>query len=258
MFLIHLFYERWWILLALFIVLSLSIGSFLNVVIYRLPQGKSIAFPGSHCTFCGHNLTPLDLMPVLSFIYLRRKCRYCGEKISFRYPLIEILTAICFFMIYIQYDWSIETLKGCILTSILIVTAFIDMDTGLIPDVITYPGMLAGLLLSYFTIGFLPSLYGLLSSAAAYGIIVLLSRGGMGGGDVKLAGVIGAFTGLEGAFLTFTLSSLLGGLWAVFLLIRGEAKMKTEVRFGPFLALAGFAAYIGGKDILYYYFSLFY
>jgi len=169
---------------------------------------------------------------------------------------VEILTAILFSLIYIKYSWSWATLAGCLLTAILITVSFIDIDTGYIPDIITYPGMLTGVMVGYFTIGFISALYGMLAFAAVYLAILFISRGGMGGGDVKLAGVIGAFTGLEGAWLTFILSSLLAGLWAVILLAQGKAQMKSEIRFGPFLALAGYIVYVWGQELLVYYLRL--
>jgi leader peptidase (prepilin peptidase)/N-methyltransferase len=244
-------------LLLFIIIMGLLIGSFLNVVIYRLPREESIVWPGSHCSTCGHSLQSLDLIPVLSYLFLRGQCRYCGDKISTRYPLVEILTALLFAIIYLRFGWSVWTLAGCLLTAILISTALIDLDTGFIPDVITYPGMLIGIIISYYTLGFLPSLYGMLALSGTYLIILLLSRGGLGGGDVKLAGVIGAFTGIEGAFLTFIISSLLGGLWAVILLATQKAGLKTAIRFGPFLAVAAYIAYVWGQEILFYYWQLF-
>lgn len=171
--------------------------------------------------------------------------------------MVELLTAVLFSVIYIKYGWSFETLAGCLLTAILITSSFIDIDTGYIPDIITYPGMLAGVMVGYFTIGFISALYGMLAFAAVYLSILLVSRGGLGGGDVKLAGVIGAFTGLEGALLTFILSSLLGGLWAGVLITKGKAQMKTEIRFGPFLAIAGYIVCVWGQDLLFYYLRLF-
>ena len=114
---------------GLIVILGLVIGSFLNVCIYRIPNEQSIAFPPSHCTNCNHKLSPLDLIPVLSYISIRAKCRYCKEKISARYPLIEILNALLYLIIYLKFGLVLITLKYCILASILIVIGMIDYDT---------------------------------------------------------------------------------------------------------------------------------
>lgn len=239
--------------MVLIILIGLIAGSFLNVVIYRLPLGESVVWPGSRCTGCGHSLGAGDLVPVLSWLWLKGRCRYCGEKISVRYPLIELVTALAFLLVYLEEDMSYSMVGGWILSSILIACAAIDYDKGIIPNRITYPGLILGFFLSYFTVG-LPSAFlgtllygGILFSAA------LLSRGGMGGGDVKLALLIGAFTGLQGAVLAFILTSMMGGVWAVYLLTSGKAGRKTAVRFGPFLAAGGWLAYVYGTEIINYY-----
>lgn len=237
----------------LIVLLGLIAGSFLNVVIYRLPLGESVVWPGSRCTGCGHSLGVGDLVPVLSWLWLKGRCRYCGGKISGRYPVIEMVTAVAFLLVYLKGDMSCYTVGGWILSSILIACAAIDYDEGIIPNRITYPGLILGFFISYFTVG-LPSAFlgallygGILFSAA------LLSRGGMGGGDVKLALLIGAFSGFEGAVLAFILTSMMGGVGAVYLLTSSKAGRKTAVRFGPFLAAGGWLAYVYGAEIINYY-----
>ncbi|MEA1962047.1 MAG: prepilin peptidase [Bacillota bacterium] len=239
-------------------IIGLFIGSFLNVVIYRVPREESIVWPGSHCTACGHGLKPLDLVPVFSYLFLRGKCHYCGEKISPRYPLVELLTGLSFYMVFLTYGLSLWTVGGCIFTTILIVTAFTDIDEGIIPDVITYPGVVAGLVFSFFTIGIKSSIIGMLAFAGVFFLIAVLSRGGMGGGDVKLVAVIGAFMGIKGALLVFVLSSVMGGLWAIGLLVFGNAGRKTAVRFGPFLSIAAYFILLYGESFLRFYLGLFY
>ncbi|NLV16654.1 MAG: prepilin peptidase, partial [Syntrophomonadaceae bacterium] len=228
-------------------ILGLFIGSFLNVLIYRIPRGESVVWPGSHCGQCGHALKPIDLVPVLSYLFLRGKCRYCGAHISFRYPFVELLTAFAFLLVYYQYGYTVWTAAGCVLAALLIVVAFTDIDEGIIPDVITYPGMLIGLAFSFFTIGIKSALIAMLGFGLIFFLIAILSRGGMGGGDVKLVAVIGAFVGPINSVLVFIISSLAGGLWALGLLLFKGAGRKTEVRFGPFLALAGFIAFLYGS-----------
>jgi leader peptidase (prepilin peptidase)/N-methyltransferase len=240
----------------LLFILGLFIGSFLNVLIYRIPRGESVVWPGSHCAQCGHPLKPLDLVPVLSYLFLRGKCRYCGVHISWRYPLVELLTAFTFLLVCLQYGYTIMTAAGCLLTALLIVVTFTDIDEGIIPDVITYPGMLAGLIFAFFTIGIKSALIGMLGFGLIFFLIAILSRGGMGGGDVKLVALIGAFVGSLNSVLVFILSSLAGGLWAIGLLLFKGAGRKTEVRFGPFLALAAYIVFLYGEDLLNLYLQL--
>ncbi|MBO8159238.1 A24 family peptidase [Thermosyntropha sp.] len=234
-------------------LLGLIIGSFLNVVIYRLPEGKSVVWPGSFCPECGIRLKALDLIPVLSYVFLKGRCRYCNSQISPVYPAVELLTGFLFVLVYMKYGLTLQTLTGIVLTSLLIPAAIIDIKKGIIPNKITYPGVVAGLALSFTGIGVKNSLAGAASLAAVYLLAAVLSRGGMGGGDVKLAAVIGAFTGLKGALATFILSSLAGGIWALFLLATGKGGRKTEVRFGPFLAVSAWISFMFADEILFYY-----
>lgn len=235
------------------LAISLLIGSFLNVVIYRLPRGESIIRPGSRCIICGHKLAWADLVPLISYIQAKGRCRYCGNNISLRYPLVEFLTAITFGLVYLKWGMSIWTGAGWLLTSLLISVAFIDLDTGLIPDKITYPGIILGMLLSYFTVGIPSALSGSLLYAGILLIIAAVSRGGLGGGDIKLAALVGAYTGLQGAVMALLLSSLSGGLWAIMLLLFNQANRKTAVKFGPFMAAAAWLVWMYGAQFSYFY-----
>ncbi|MEN6391752.1 MAG: prepilin peptidase [Syntrophomonas sp.] len=235
------------------VVVGLIIGSFTNVLIYRLPKGESVVWPGSHCPNCKQRLRTLDLVPVLSFLFLKGRCRYCRASISPQYPLVEVLSAVGYWLVNRYYGLSLETLAGCILVTILLCAAFTDLQTGLIPDRLTYPGIFIGLVLAWFTIGLKTALLGSLGFAAFFLIVAIASKGGMGGGDIKLAGVIGAFLGWQGALVTFVLASVLGGLAAGCLLVRGKADRKTAIRFGPYLAMGAFIALIWGKQIIAFY-----
>lgn len=228
-------------------------GSFTNVLIHRLPKEESVIWPGSQCPSCQHKLRTVDLLPVLSFLLLKGRCRYCQTSISPQYPLVEVFGAVGYWLVYRYYGLSMESLAGCILVTILLGAAFTDLQTGLIPNRLTYPGILIGLALGWFTIGLKTALLGSLGFAVLFFIIAVASRGGMGGGDIKLAGVIGAFLGWQGALVTFVLASLLGGLAASYLLIRGQADRKSAIRFGPYLALGAFIALIWGKQIVGFY-----
>jgi len=195
-------------------------------------------------------------VPVLSWLFLRGKCRYCGERISPLYPLVELLTAALFIGVFLRWGLSAWTLAGWALTVILVACSFIDLDEGIIPDVITIPGVILGLAVSFFTLGFLPALWGALAFGGVLFLVAVISTGGMGGGDVKLAAVIGAFTGLPGAFITLLLSSFLGAVYGVTLMLVGRAGRKTPVKFGPFLAVAAYTAYLFASEIIAWYMGL--
>ena len=239
------------------IIIALMIGSFLNVVIHRIPRKESVLWPGSHCPDCGHNLQAGDLIPVFSYIWLGGRCRYCGQRISLRYPLVELLTVLSFLLIFNKWGLTIAAGVGYIFTALLIITAFTDIEEGIIPDRITYPGIIMGLLLSFYTIGIRAAVIGLVLFGGILLGAALLSRGGMGGGDIKLAAVIGAFIGYEGSIITLFLASLMGGLWAVLLLLLGKANRKTAITFGPFLSMAAWLVWMYGKEIIDLYSGLF-
>ncbi len=235
---------------------GLIFGSFTNVLIARIPAGESIVTPPSHCPHCGHRLGVLDLVPVLSWLWLKGKCRYCRERIRPRYPLVELLTAALFIGVFLRWGLSAWTLAGWVLTVILVSCAFIDLDEGIIPDAITIPGVILGLAVSFFTLGFFPALWGALAFGGVLFLVAVISNGGMGGGDIKLAAVIGAFTGLPGAAVTLLLSSFMGAVFGITLMLVGRAGRKTPVKFGPFLAVAAYTAYLFAREIIAWYMGL--
>ena len=237
--------------------LGLIFGSFANVVIYRLPRGESVVFPASRCPSCGHPLNAGDLFPVFSYIFLRARCRYCGTGISLRYPLVEALTAVLFLLVYMTWGLSVMALMGMVFSLLLLCCAFIDLDLGIIPDLITFPGIFAGLILAAFSGGLVSALSGGLVLGGLFLLLALLSNGGLGGGDIKLAAVIGIFCGWPVALTALVLISLTGGIYALYLLIVKGADRKTEVRFGPVLALGAFLAFNYGAQWTAWYLSLF-
>ena len=172
-------------------VLGLVIGSFLNVCIYRIPKELSVVNPPSACPSCGKRLQPLELIPVISFLWLRGRCKGCGTQISWRYPLVEFLTGMLFLAAYINWGFTWETLKAVIFISLIIPIAFIDFEFKIIPNVLSIPGILIGLILSYQRI--FDSLIGAALGFTIIFLIIILSRGGMGRGDVKLLAMLGAF-----------------------------------------------------------------
>ncbi len=235
---------------------GLLFGSFTNVIIARMPVGESIVFPPSHCPYCHEQLRAVDLVPVFSYLFLRGHCRYCGNSISVRYPLVEILCALLFIGVYLRWSLTMTTLSGCIFAVILLGAAFIDIDHGIIPDRLTYPGIIIGLILSFGTLGFLPALYGTLAFGGLMFAIAVISKGGMGGGDVKLAAVIGAFTGVTGSAVTLLMASLLGAIFGLGVMAVKKTGRKTPIKFGPFLAMSAYIAFLFADAIASWYLGL--
>jgi leader peptidase (prepilin peptidase) / N-methyltransferase len=248
-------------LLAL--ILGLIIGSFLNVCIYRIPRNLSIVSPGSACPKCNTPIQPWDNIPVLSYIILGGKCRECGEKIPLQYPLIELLNGVLYVAIFVVFGqgWYLPMLF--IFVSALVVITFIDLEFQIIPDVISLPGIVIGLAASYFyltdpfvpgkLLGFVNSLIGALAGGGLFFIIVILSRGGMGGGDVKLMAMIGAFTGWKGVFLTTLVGSFVGSVVGIAMMMFSDAGRKTKLPFGPYLAIGALATLLLGGPIFDWY-----
>lgn len=239
-------------------LLGLAIGSFLNVCIYRLPEGKSIVRPRSACPGCGHLIGALDNVPVFSFLFLRGKCRHCGMRIDLQYPLVEIMCPLILIVIYRQFGLSLEFFGYGLFALALLVIFFTDLDKRMIPDRVTFPGIVLGLVFRALSRDVVSGLagaalgFGLLLFVAWFGKM-LFRKEAMGGGDIKLAAMVGAFLGwkllLVGLFLAFVVGAFIGG---VFLLVRGRDR-GSEIAFGPFIAAGAMASLFWGADILALY-----
>ncbi|HHW42818.1 MAG TPA: prepilin peptidase [Desulfotomaculum sp.] len=239
-----------------FIILSaLTVGSFLNVCIYRLPRGESITFPPSRCPHCGHRLAARDLVPLFSYLWLKGRCRYCGSGISPCYPLVEALTGVLFTVLYLRFGVSLLLLKYLFLTSVLIVLSFIDLEHYLIPDRVVIFALAGGAIINLLTrdLTFLSALLGLAAPAAFLLLLAVASRGGMGGGDIKLAAVIGLFLGWPLGLLAVFLGCLLGGLVGAVLLLARVKGRNDAIPFGPFLAAGTLVTMLWGQQILAWY-----
>ncbi|HBF38966.1 MAG TPA: prepilin peptidase [Firmicutes bacterium] len=224
----------------LLVLFGLIIGSFLNVIIYRLPRGESIVLPPSHCPQCEHRLTWLDLFPVLSFIFLQGRCRYCRAKINRRYPLTELLTGgltLLWWFHYGAYGLSLENIAFLVLTYVLIAIAFIDWEQQIIPNRLTLPLIVLGLALAALQGALVPALVGALAGGGFLLIIALVYPKGMGFGDVKLLAMTGIFLGWRTVLISLFLGSVLGVLVTLPLLILKKINRKTSIAFGPFLAI---------------------
>ncbi len=239
------------------IVLGAMVGSFLNVCAARLPKGKSLWMPGSACQACASPIRWYDNIPVLSFLLLGGRCRDCQERIAWRYPIVEMGTALLFSLAYLQIGWRPDLLLALVLLAALVVITAIDLEHQLILDRITLPGIVVGFLGSVL-LGrsfWLNSLVGIVVGGGAFFLIIVLSGGGMGGGDMKLGAMLGAFLGWKLLLLGLFLAAFLGGAVAVALLVTGRKGRKDPLPFGPFLALGGAVSLFWGEEILRWYLS---
>ena len=224
---------------------GLVFGSFFNVVIYRLPRGLSLVKPGSSCPICGHRLRAGELIPVLSFLWQRGACRVCGEKISWRYPVVELVTGLGFaFLAWTSSSWT-ELAVGLVFFSFLLVLAFIDLDHQLLPNMLTLPGLGLGLIFSLlgWSISYGQSVLGAAVGFAVILAIVVISRGGMGMGDAKLMALIGAFLGWQAVFYVLFWGSVVGSISGIIYLYLTRQDKKTPLPFGPSLAAAAIVLY---------------
>jgi leader peptidase (prepilin peptidase)/N-methyltransferase len=272
------------ILYAVIALFGLVVGSFLNVCIVRLPRGGSIVSPPSHCPRCREPIRYADNIPVVSFLLLRGKCRTCGEPISWRYPLVEVMNAL--FYVWTVHEFGLGGEAGLLMAfcSSLIVITFIDIDHQIIPDVITLPGILIGITAGPFflsplyeplpaalghlvphsgpwLVGFLNSVIGMLCGGLPLWLLgwaweKLRHVEAMGGGDVKLMGMVGSFLGWKGAFLTIFLGAITGSIAGLGLILLRRHDPDKVIPFGPFLALGSVVTAFYGPDIITWYLAL--
>ena len=238
---------------------GLVIGSFLNVVIARLPEGKSVLRPRSACPGCGAAIAWYDNIPVVSFAVLRGRCRACAMAIPRRYPIVETATGAVFALAYWLLGPTPDFVVAAALLAALIAITAIDLSHQIIPDVITLPGILAGVLSNLATgrVAWLESLLGIVVGGGIFLVIILASRGGMGGGDMKLGAMLGAFLGWKLGLLALLLGVLTGGSVALCLLMLGRKGRKEAIPFGPFLALGGAITLLWGEPLLGWYLAHF-
>jgi len=266
------------IFIVIFTLLGITVASFLNVCMDRLPSNESLLFPASHCASCHHRLAIKDLIPVFSYLWLRGRCRYCQAPIPRRLLWVEIGTGLLFGYLYWHYGLSIELAVAALYCCLFIVLMVIDLEHGLILNKIVYPTMAVALLISVFLPPskvaypgeaatllfntFLPE-PGIAQSAIGGGIglglfllVVLISRGGMGWGDVKMAALIGLVTGYL-ILVALFMAVILGALVAGSLLLLKIKKRKEGIPFAPFLSLATIVTLLCGSNILDWYLGLF-
>ena len=238
-------------------LLGFIVGSFLNVVIHRVPLRQSIVWPASHCPRCGATIKPGDNVPLLSYLLLRGRCRYCGARISGRYPAVEALTGILFAAAAYEFGPGYALLSALVLISALISLAATDLEHRLLPNAIVGPAALVGFALSVLAS---PERWwlNLLSAGAVAGgllLLALLYPGGMGMGDVKMGGMLGAFLGPYAALAVF-LGALCGALAGGSLMAAGKMQRRSALPFGVFMAFGGVVALFVGPELWRFYLAL--
>ena len=260
---------------VLIVLLGLIFGSFCNVLIYRLPRGQSVVWPSSACPACGHKIKWTDNIPVISFLFLRGKCRSCSASIPLRYPVVELLTALLFLAVKVRFGLSpllwVRDFPFCLL---LVAISFIDLEHRIIPDRLSLPGILLGLMTAYWVPG-LGLISGLVGAVLGFGLFYGFAwfyfrwkgRHGLGGGDVKLLAMLGAFLGPAGVFSTILISSVLGSVIGIALAVLASRKraerageessalLLQAIPYGPFLVIGGLYVYLLG-DLLWLPFTI--
>lgn len=240
-----------------FFFLGTIFGSFLNVVIYRIPRNESIVHGRSHCPNCNHVLSPLELIPIISYLFLNAKCKECKTSISIRYPLIELLTGILFVISYNTFGISLQLILANALSLVLISITMIDIDTMEIKDrfqIILLLLAFINLFISPYPI--LDHLIGFFIISILFYIIAVLTDG-MGGGDIKLIAIGGFLLGYKATLVAFFIASVTGSILALYLLIFKKSNRKAQIAFGPFLCIGIYIAYHFAEPIIQYYISLF-
>lgn len=235
-------------------VMGLAVGSFLNVIIFRLPEGFSIRRPARSVTRCCKKRIPwYHNFPLISYAALRGKCAFCKKPIAARYPLVELITGLSFVAVYHHFGLSIDTLYFAFFCALLIATTFIDIDHRIIPDELSYGGVAVGLLGAAMVSfdAFTKSLFGMFFGAGLFWLLRLIyfkirKAEGLGLGDVKLLGMIGAFLGYKGVIITVFLGSLTGAGIGSALAVLEKKGLKTAIPFGPFLAIGALFALFWG------------
>jgi len=244
-------------------IFGLCIGSFLNVCIYRLPAAKSINHPRSSCPSCGELIRFYDNIPVLSYMILRGRCRFCRVSISLRYPVVEILCGLFALITFVKYGLTLQALIYFIFIASLLVITFIDIDHQIIPDVITLPGIPIFFIASFglSDIEYLESLLGILIGGGSLLLVawtynLITKKEGMGGGDIKLLAMIGAVIGWKGVLFTIFVASAVGTISGMLVMLKTGKGRKLAIPFGPFLAIGGIAYIFFGPQLVEWYFRL--
>ena len=242
-------------------IFGMVFGSFFNVCIYRIPLNLSVSKPSSHCPSCKHTLSPLDLVPIFSWIFLKGKCRYCGEKISVRYAIVELVTAVLFVLVFLRFGYTWVCLAMMAFVSVLLIVSMIDINYQIIPDSVLIFGGVVGIISVIFElyVSWKSSLIGLavvpLPLLIIYFVAILIyKKEALGFGDIKLMAVVGLFLGWKIGLLSLVLGIYLAGIYGIILLVFKKGKRSDIFAFGPFLCGGTLIALLLGNEILMLYF----
>lgn len=255
-----------WVIYIPIAIIGLIIGSFSNVCIYRIPKGESINFPPSHCQNCKHKLGFFDLFPVLSYVCLRGKCRYCGEQISAQYAIIELITGCSYAYSFYHFGFTIDAILACVFISVVLILTVIDWRYMILPTgVIVFGSVVAVVgkgMLAYLHHDSSIMIKSILGGIIGYGVVALvfyvclwvMKKEGMGYGDVRYLGMIGLFTSPSLVFLTLLIGSVIGSIYGLILYRRNKESL--EFPFGPFLSIGALISLFYGEQIISSYISL--
>lgn len=242
---------------------GLILGSFVNVCIYRIPLKKSIVFPPSSCPSCGERIKFYDNIPLISYVFLLGKCRHCRTPLAWHYPFVETVTGLLSVALFIKYGPSYQYFLYLLFSASLVAISLIDLQHQIIPDVISLPGIIAGLAASFLPgdISFLDSLIGAIAGGGSLYLVAVVyeritGKDGMGGGDIKLLAMIGAWLGWKSLHFIILTSSLAGVVVGVPCLLLTGKGLRVRIPFGPFLALGALLCLFFGDDIMNWYFHL--
>ncbi|MBU5214517.1 A24 family peptidase [Heyndrickxia oleronia] len=246
------------LMIVYFFILGLVFGSFFNVIGLRVPVNQSIFFPRSHCPSCKHQLRWFELIPLLSFLLLNGKCKQCKSKLSVLYPITEILTGALFAYSYMKIGWDIDLLFVLLFISLMIIITVTDIIYMLIPDriLLFFCSVFIFLRIFYPTNPWWDFIVGAIIGFSLLLFIAIISKGAMGGGDVKLFFVIGLILGTKLSLLTFILATILGAIYGIFIIIVGKYKKRKPIPFGPFISLASIISLFYGNVIISWYFGV--
>jgi leader peptidase (prepilin peptidase)/N-methyltransferase len=249
-----------YVIVALF---GAVIGSFLNVCIYRLPREESVAWPGSHCPSCRQAIAPYDNIPILSYAWLRGRCRGCRARISARYPIVELANALGYVVLFWFLGFTPATYAYAALLSGLIVVTGTDLSHQIIPDVVTLPGIAIGLICAvvFLPVGIVDAVAGVVVGGGILWFLAWVSpyvfgKEGMGGGDIKLMAMVGAFLGWKPVLLAIMLGALAGSIVGIGLIATGLMRRDQYLPFGPFLAVGSLTTLLFHEALFDWYWSL--
>lgn len=240
----------------LYFIIGICIGSFANVVIFRVPKGESIVFPNSHCTSCGSELKPYDLIPIISYIIIRGKCRYCGERISIKYPITEAIFGLLFLLAYLKYGNGYLLYKYLILISIILIIGLIDLYTTNVYSNTIVIGIMLSLIFIIIELIKGNSIVTYILGAGVGGLfiyLIILITKGMGEGDIEIIVLCGLYLGFKETMLVLFLSFIIGGLISIILILTKIKSRKDYIPFGQFISIATLIVIFFGQNILKWY-----